>query len=51
MMLTTIWAQKQEPAVEYDICLLSRDLQTSTPIVHMHKSCLDDDNKFVQTVA
>ena len=30
--------------------LLSRDLQTSPQIVHMHKSCIDDDNKVFQTV-
>ena len=31
--------------------LLSRDLQTSPQIVHMHKRCIDDDNKVLQTVA
>ena len=27
------------------VLLQSRDLQTSPQIVHMHKGCIDDDNK------
>ena len=33
------------------VCLVSRGLQASPQIVHMHKSWIDDDNKNFQTVA
>ena len=45
-----MWAQKQEFAIERASRPLlnmsaSRDLQTSPQIVHMHKSCIEDDDK------